>query len=212
VLEGKCCVVGSTFQRRAAQAVRAARDGGLCALLSGLLLAGVSGLSDRSHAAQGSVRELPEYLLKAGFLFNFAKYVDWPSDAFADPGEPIAIGIVGVDPFGALLEDALGARRIRGRGFRIERFADPAQIERVHILFVPRSERERAGQILERVRELPVLTVGEEPGFAQAGGTVAIVIEAQRPSLQINRAAVARQKLEIASVLLSAAQLIEEGR
>lgn len=162
--------------------------------------------------AQERAGELPEYVLKAGFLYNFAKYVDWPATAFEKPDSPITIGIVGQDPFGGLLERALGGKRVKERGFEIRRFAEPKDLQRCHILFVPRSEKDRVGELLRRIEAWPVLTVGEEPAFAEAGGTANVLIENEKPRLELNPDAAGKSGLTISAKLLKAAVLVRTAR
>jgi hypothetical protein len=176
-----------------------------------LLLAAVALASASAHqATPASVAEeqIPEYVVKAGFLFNLAKYVAWPDPAFASTAAPIQIGIVGEDPFGGALERTLAEKNVHNRSFQIRHFRELADIHSVHILFVPRSESARVAQILSLVEKMPVLTVGEQAAFAAGGGMVAIVIEGQKPSLHINRGAVERQHLAVDSKLLRVATIV----
>jgi hypothetical protein len=180
-----------------------------------LLIATVALASAVAHqTAPAAVAEeqIPEYVVKAGFLFNLAKYVAWPDPAFASTGAPIQIGIVGEDPFEGALERTLAEKSVHSRSFQIHRFRELADIHSVHILFVPRSESGRVAQILSMVDKMPVLTVGEQAAFATGGGMVAIVIEGQKPSLHINRGAVERQHLAVDSKLLRVATIVGAER
>lgn len=159
-------------------------------------------------ASASDPADLPEYVIKAGFLFNFAKYVDWPADAFERPDAPISIGIVGRDPFGAELERILQGKKVKDRPFTIVRFSGAADIRRCHILFVPRTEASHLAGILEHVDGLPVLTVGEADAFTRAGGTVSVLVENDRPRLEINTDAAGRAGLTISTKLLKAATLV----
>src|SRR6266540_559322 len=133
---------------------------------------------------QEEVENLPEYVSKAGFLYNFAKYVEWPEEAFENAAAPISIGIVGPDPFGEDLEKTLKNKTVKDRSFTIHRFRDPAEIRRCHILFVPRSEKARVGEILKKIDGWPVLTVGEEAEFCRKGGSINVLIEKNKPKLE----------------------------
>lgn len=181
------------------------------ALLKTAVLVAVLALA-RGAAGQDTPEALPEYVLKAGFLFNFAKYVDWPADAFDGPEAPIVVGIVGKDPFGADLEKSLAGKTVRNRGFRIVRFAEPADIARCHMLFVPKSEKGRTEPILARAAQWPALTVGEDPGFAKAGGAAGILIENEKPRLEVNRDAAEKAGLTISAKLLKAATLVRTSK
>ena len=185
------------------------RTAGFAALvLTGLLVSRLLGGQASAAQTDGDANALPEYVVKAGFLFNFAKYVDWPAGSFEGPGEPITIGIVGKDPFGSQLEQILKDKKVKERPFAIVRFTDAESIRRCHILFVPRSEAARLSGILDRVVTWPVLTVGEYEGFSRAGGTLAILVENDKPRLEINTDAAGRAGLIISTKLLKAATLV----
>lgn len=159
-------------------------------------------------AAQSKDEALPEYTVKAGFLFNFAKYVEWPADAFEKPDSPYSIGVVGTDPFGGDLEKALQNKTAKNRGFRIEKFAGPDSIGKCHILFIPRTEKAHLPEILKRVQDWPVLVVGENEGFAGAGGTTNILIEKEKPRVEINPDAAEKGRLTIDPKLLRVATIV----
>ncbi len=155
---------------------------------------------------------LPEYVLKAGFLYNFAKYVEWPADAFEKADSPIVIGVVGKDPFGADLDRSLQNKSVRNRGFRILRFAAAADVARCHILFVPRSEQERLAGILEQAGRWPALTVGEHADFTRSGGAAGILIEKEKPRIEVNPDAAEKAGLTINAKLLKAATIVRTAK
>src|SRR5689334_17114844 len=92
-----------------------------------------------------------EYQVKMAFLFNFAKFVEWPGDAFTDANAPVILGILGDDPFGSALETVRG-RTVNGRKLLINRFRDVDDIRACHILFISNSERNRLPRILTFLR------------------------------------------------------------
>src|SRR5688572_24000025 len=153
-------------------------------------------------------RKMTEYELKAGFLYNFAKYVEWPAGAFEKPDSPIRIGIAGADPFGAVLDRTLKDRAAQDRKFEILRFADPSDLQACHILFIPRTEKRR-DDILKKIEGRPTLTVGETEGFATTGGIVNILIDRDKPRLEINPSAAERTGLKIQARLLKLATLVK---
>lgn len=165
--------------------------------------------------ALGAAQEtptLPEYVVKAGFLFNFAKYVQWPAEAFEKADSPIRIGIVGTDPFGDVLEKALKGKTVKGRPFEIQRFREPSAIARCHLLFVPRTERERLSEILKAVESWPVFTVGEDGGFCRGGGSANVLIEKETPRLEVNPDAAEKAKLTVDPKLLKVAAIVRTGK
>lgn len=154
-----------------------------------------------------------EYVVKAGFLFNFAKYVEWPSDAFENATTPITIGIVGKDPFGETLEKVLKDKTANDRPFAVVRFESLDKYKdskgRCHILFVAASEKERTKAVVAQAAASAVLTVGETGGFGEAGGMITILIQDTKPKLEINVEAAQQQKLVINSKLLKVATIVQ---
>jgi len=183
------------------------------AILARKLSAAILALAVGAGAGpQDQSGKMPEYVVKAGFLYNFAKYVDWPEGAFEKADTPIAIGIVGKDPFGEALEKTLKNKTVKDRPFTILRFTGPADIQRCHILFVARSEKERMAEVFKKVDALPVLTVGEELGFCPAGGAISILIEKEKPRLEVNPDAAETAKLTINSKLLKVATIVKTSK
>ncbi|HTF57930.1 MAG TPA: YfiR family protein [Planctomycetota bacterium] len=183
---------------------------GLAPALAAIFLALIAaGSSVRTSALQDQSKKLPEYVVKAGFLYNFAKYVEWPVDAFEKAETPISIGVVGADPFGQELDKTLKDKIAQDRTFVIHRFRDVASLQRCHILFIPRTEKARVAEILKKLEEWPTLTVGEEEGFAKAGGAVNILIDKERPRLEVNTDAAEKAKLTISAKLLKLATIVK---
>ncbi len=155
-----------------------------------------------------------EYLIKAGFIFNFAKFVDWPPTTFAQPDSPIVIGILGTDPFGAIIDQIVQDKKIGGRGFVVKRLkwgADPKDLRECKILFVGASERLHIDELVQIVRGLPILTVGETPGFAEHGGVIRFVLEDNRVRFEVNVEAARQAGLTISSRLLTLARIIQQA-
>jgi len=148
-----------------------------------------------------------EYQLKAAFIYNFAKFVEWPS-AFGDPSAPIVVGILGNDPFGSDIEQAMNGKTVEGRRVVIKRFPNLQSLAPCHILFVSSSQRSNLPQIFAAVAGSGVLTVGETDRFAEAGGVIHLGMNEGRVRLVINQAAAERSRLKISAKLLSLARVI----
>ncbi len=140
-----------------------------------------------------------EYDVKAAFLYNFVKFVEWPPAAFRDDRSPIEICVHGTDPFGQSLDDVVKGETVGARGLSIRR---PASFEGCHVLFVCASERERMSEVLAAVGGRPVLTVADSDGFLRAGGMINFVLDEGRVRFRINQAAAERVRLTISSKLL----------
>ncbi len=150
-----------------------------------------------------------EYRVKAAFLFNFAKFVDWPSQAFKTTRDPIAICVVGENLFGNAIEEAVNGKTVDGRGFLVRRLSNDQAATGCQILFISSSERSRFHAILGDLKTGGVLTVGEADNFAAEGGIINFKIEAGRVCLQVNVDAADQAKLHISSKLLSLAQIVK---
>ena len=155
-----------------------------------------------------------EYLIKAGFIFNFAKFVEWPSNAFAQPDSPIVIGILGTDPFGTIIDKIVQDKKVGTRGFIVKRLkwgTDVKEIRECKILFVGASERAHMDELVQIVKGLPILTVGETPGFAERGGVIRFVLEDNRVRFEVNVVAARQADLTISSRLLTLARIIQQS-
>ena len=161
-----------------------------------------------SAAARGQATD--EYRVKAVFLYNFAKFVDWPSQAFKGPTDPIVIGVLGKNPFGDALVGTAAGKTMGGRGFQVREVTDAQQAAGCQIVFVSASERKRLGALFTRIRNSAVLTVGEMDNFASEGGIINFKINAGSVRLQINVEAARKQQLRISAKLLSLAEIVEK--
>ncbi len=148
-----------------------------------------------------------EYALKAVFLYNFCRFIDWPERAFDSPDEPMVIGVVGENPFGRLIEETVKGETIRGRKIRVEYYRRPSDIDRCHVLFASASEMSRAEDILEAVAGRSVVTVGETEAFLDRGGMIALTADQNRVRLRINPAALRAENLAASSKLLRVAEI-----
>lgn len=159
----------------------------------------------------GKTADVKEYEIKAAFIYNFAKFVEWPEDAFGRADAPIIIGIVGKDPFGKMIDQAVEGRRANGRLVEIKRISWGSEVKTCHILFVSSSESGKVGQLGELVKNAPILTIGETPGFASRGGIVNFTEEEGKVRFEINADAAKRARLTISSKLLSLAKVVKDA-
>jgi YfiR/HmsC-like len=181
------------------------RRGLLALLIAGppaLLLAAAPGLGSSERDP------LPEYPVKAAFLYHFVEFVEWPRGSPL-PATKVTIGVLGRDPFGDVLDKAILRKVVEGRTLTIRRFASVDALEACEILFISTSEMPRLPQILARLRGAAVLTVGEADRFARRGGMIGFVLEDDRVRLEVNRAATEKAGLQVSSKLLAVARLVK---
>ena len=155
-------------------------------------------------------KEASEYEVKAAFLYNFAKFVEWPPDASRDLSDPLTICIVGQDPFGTVLDEAVRGKTISGHNLVIRRLKPGQTWKGCQIAFISSSEGKDLLSILEGSKRSGVLTVGETEGFAQLGGMINFVIEQERVHFEVNVEDAERAGLKISSKLLSLAKIVRE--
>jgi hypothetical protein len=142
-----------------------------------------------------------EYRVKAAYLFNFTKFVEWPSSALPESA-PLTICVAGENPFGPVLADTIRGEIVNGRQLvaRVARRSDHT----CHVLFVPRGVE--PAPYLRTGRVAPQLTVGESADFLRQGGIINFVLEDGRVRFEINQDAAARARLRISSRLLRLAR------
>jgi hypothetical protein len=168
------------------------------------LLASLSGLP----YTRGQADSPSEYQLKAAFLFNFAKFIDWPP---GNSQSPFAICVLGNDPFGNDLNDDLQGKMIGNQHLEIRRFKDKLEARRCRMVFVSSSESAHLADIFESLRGGNVLTVGDTSGFAEAGGVIEFTLEDSRVRFTINTDAANRSGLTFSSKLLALAKLVHDA-
>jgi hypothetical protein len=164
----------------------------------------VSMLTSRTVHAQTGMN-VSEYEVKAAFLYNFAKFVEWPSSTAQDTTLPFLIGILGKDPFGSILDQWIGPKSVKGRKLLIRRFNDLSGLTFCHLLFISNSERSNLPQIFEKLHGANTLTVGEMEGFMEKQGMIQFVMRDNRVHFMINVDASEAAGLKLSSKLLNLA-------
>lgn len=151
-------------------------------------------------------QEIPlEYRVKAAFLYNFVKYVEWPEPR----SSPIKICVAGQNPFGTVLEDVVRDERVRGTPLVTDTILEP--LPGCDVIFMPRTSRVPA--YLTAAAGMPILTVGETPDFIERGGIIRFYLDSgNNVRFEINRAAAERANLRISSRLLQLARLVDPVR
>ena|ERR1700722_2882780 len=146
-----------------------------------------------------------EYQIKAAFIFNFARFVEWPSSAMGDAKSPMIIGVLGENPFHDVLEKTLRGKDIDYHPLVVKEFRSASEATNCHLLFISTSEKARLPQILKGLKGSSVLTVGEMDHFTESGGMINFVIEGTKVRFQINNEAATSAGLKISSKLLALA-------
>lgn len=163
-----------------------------------------------SALATGAAEERParEYQVKAAFLLNFVRFVEWPAESFPDPAVPLRIGVLGDDPFGMALDDTVRDETVRNRPLAVQRGRTIEELAGCHLIFVSRSEQAKAAEIIAHFGRQAVLMVSDIEGFASRGGTIDFFPDGKRLRFAINQAGAQQQNLKLSAQLLSLGKIV----
>jgi hypothetical protein len=152
-----------------------------------------------------------EYQLKAAFLYNFTKFVEWPTNSFDDPDAPLILAVAGKGPCAAELEQVVKGRTANGRRIVVKMVETPEAAKGAHVLFLPASEDPRIEEWLGAVRNAGTLTVGESEPFAKAGGIIRFLLEGDKVRFEINVDSTEQAGLKISAQLLKLAKTVRRN-
>jgi hypothetical protein len=153
-----------------------------------------------------------EYQVKAVFLFNFAQFVEWPTNVLSDTQAPLTIGVLGDDPFDGFLDDTVRGEKVDGHPLAIQRYRNIGDVKNCQILFVSRSEGKRMEEILAALKGKNILTVSDSEGFINNGGVIHFVTEENKIHFRISLEAAKNANLTISSKMLRLAKIVEPGK
>jgi hypothetical protein len=153
-----------------------------------------------------------EYQVKAAYLYGFGRFVEWPSAAPTAADAPFVVCVLGDDPFGPLLDQAVEGGAVKNRPVSVRRIGRAEDGAACDTLFVSASEQPRLPRILEVLDHRPVLTVGDSPEFARRGGMIGFSVEGSRIRFTVNLDAAQGAGLMLQSELLRVAAAVLRGR
>jgi hypothetical protein len=173
-----------------------------------LALLAVAGVT--AHAAAPPPTE---YEVKAVYLYNLARFIEWPAETPALAGDHLVIGVIGDDPFGPLLDEIVRDKAVpEDQRLVVRRFSSLEEVVHADVLFISSSEAERLPQILKALEGSSILTVGEMDRFAERGGMIALKLEDKKVRFDINLDAARRARLKLSSHLLKLARIVGQRR
>jgi hypothetical protein len=178
------------------------------ALAAGVLLALSVAASPAPMAGDSPSLECQ---VKAAFIYNFAKFVEWPDDAGSAGGAPLTLGVLGEDSLADALDGMVRGKKVGDRILQVRKFKSLESLEPCQVLFIAPSEEARLPKILARIRQAPILTVGEGRRFGQEGGMVRFLMEDHKLHFEIRIDLAERAGLKISSKLLALAKVIRDA-
>jgi hypothetical protein len=158
----------------------------------------------------GSDEPSQEYKVKAAFIYNFAKFIEWPSGHFASDDSPFVIAIVGTDPFNGELDRALAGKKVGTHPVEARHFESAESVGRCEVLFIADNDDEAVAKIIATLSGKAVLTVGDGEHFDADGGAIRFFTEDGKMRFEINTDATDAAKLKISSKLLKLARIFKK--
>lgn len=148
--------------------------------------------------------------VKAAFVYNFLKFVEWPASRFGETNAPLVIGVVGQSSIMVELEAAVRLRTVNGRPLVVKAVERPQDAGTVHLLFFPASEDTRFADLLPTLAGSGVLTVGESAAFADQGGIINFVLQDGKLRFEINMDSAELAGLKVSAQLQKLAKTIRK--
>jgi hypothetical protein len=153
-----------------------------------------------------------EYQVKAAYLYNFGRFVDWPAEVTTATTGSFTICVLGEDPFGQALDATLAGETRGNQKVAARRISNPQEAVDCQILFISSSEAKRLNKIIEALGNRAVLTVSDIPQFSQHRGMIELVLEGNRIRFEVNLTATQSAGLTLSSELLKVATAVRKGR
>lgn len=181
-------------------------------LLGCALLATAMACVAPAHAQSAGDQESSEYLIKAGYLYNFAKLVEWPSSTYRSGG-PLVVGILGNDTFAGVVARVVEGKRIDNRPLQVKQVtAKNFKQCGCQMLFIAGDSTVPVEDVIGFQKSGSVLTIAETPDFTRRGGIIALSLENHKVRFMVNKDAAAQASLNISSRLLTLASVVHTAR
>jgi uncharacterized protein DUF4154 len=161
-------------------------------------------------ATIGRAQDVTEPSLKAAFIYNFAKFTEWPQDALSGP-LPFNACVLGDEPTSDALERSVKGRQLGGRSITVQRVAPDGPLKSCHLLYVSNLKSAQIASVVEAVRGAPVLTISDIDDFARLGGIAHVFIENGKMRFDLNLELAKRVRLQLSSKLLVLAARVHDG-
>lgn len=167
----------------------------------------VAGATTATLAAQPSETR-PEYKIKAGYLYTFTRYTEWPATAFTNATSPIVVGVLGEDPFGETLDQVVQGRVSQGRPVTVRRSRRVEDLQACQVVFICRSEKNRLAEIIATLRNTNALTVCDVSAFLNQGVMIHLTVVDQAVRFEVEIEPAQRAGLRFNSRMLDAAKRV----
>lgn len=178
-----------------------------------VLGAGAASVAHAEHdrKPEKAAKPIPEYLIKAAFLYNFARFTEWPAEAFSGPMDPIRVCVLGQSPFGRSLE-TIDGKTVRNRMIEVVHLVWADEAPGCHVLFISTSARGRLAKLYELLADRPVLTVSDWPDVAGSASIIGLEVVKRKIRFRVNVDTAQNARLRLSSQLLNLAVVVGGDR
>lgn len=159
--------------------------------------------------ARADAQDVTEVTLKGAFLFNFARFTEWPADAL-HPDTAVSACVLGDRAVGDAFAKTVKGKQLGGRNIAVTNIAPDGSIPPCHLLYLSGVTESRIAQIVSTLRDTPVLTVSDSDTFTKRGGIVQFFVESGKMKFRINSRSAKRARLQLSSRLLALAEVVDE--
>lgn len=154
-----------------------------------------------------------EYQIKAVFLEQFTRFIEWPnSSSVSDTSKPFIIAVIGENPFSSILEKTYDNQKIKNKKVEIRYISSPKEINDIHILFISSSAEKILTSILNRTINKPILTISDTEGFAEKNVLINFYLSGDKIKFEINEKAVHESGLVVSYILFNLAKIVNPIR
>jgi len=160
---------------------------------------------------QAQQPKVSEYQVEATYLYNFGRFIKWPSSATVAKADAFSICVLGQDPFGPTLDSTLAGETLEGKSLKVKRISTPRDAGECRILFISSTEENHLKEILATLDESCILTVSDMPAFSRRGGMIQFVLEGDKVRFEINLTKAETAKLTLSSELLKVATAVRKN-
>ena len=152
-----------------------------------------------------------EYQIKAAFIYNFVKFVEWPARDSGQTKDPVVIGVLGDSPILEALQSIIIKKNQRGK-IKVKQVQEPEDLKKSHVLFISRSDKTQLQSTIDALNQSNVLTISEVKKFAEMGGMINFFLEKEKIRFEINPEAAEKAELKISSKILRLARIVQTQR
>jgi YfiR/HmsC-like len=183
------------------------RTSGHVSLVLFVLVSLLAGFCLRARAQEPKASE---FQVKAAYLYNFGRFVEWPNENAYDKNDAFEICVLGADPFGPTLDATLARETIDGKSVAAKRISKPQDVDSCRIVFISSSEESHLREVLMALDKASVLTVSDIPRFSERGGMIGFIREGNRVRFDVNLASARDARLTLSSELLKVATNVRQ--